>query len=144
MPGAPGTGVVVDLGFAELAAERNLSATRMQVWLAGYPGPVEAHCGRGVSVDQVSTVAAVTAAFDAEGPGWGRRRWLLRDVPEFATAPVGVRLAASPRAVAVPRSWPWLPGGPPGSHRGQAHDPEILSILVDEIFGAASLPGINC
>jgi putative ABC transport system permease protein len=171
-PGAAGTGIVVDLGYAQLAAEGNLTLTQTQVWLSGDQDHIEANLSRqGVAIDEVSTAEGTAASLRRSGPGLAgilflaeaaaaaalaagtaiaalyllarRRRYelaalltvglhrrrliasvlteqvllvgfgalvgvaaglgsaaaLLRDVPEFATAPAGVALASFPPVI---------------------------------------------
>lgn len=69
-PGAVGTGVIVDLDYAQLAAQGNLTLTQMQVWVSGDRARIEASLRRqGASIDQVSTAAAVAAGLRRSGPG---------------------------------------------------------------------------
>jgi hypothetical protein len=94
-PGAPGTGVVVDLAYAQLAAEGDVAPTQSQVWLSGHQGPVEAALRRqGVSIDQITTPAGTDASLRRTGPG-------LADTLFLAEAAAAAVLAAGTAITAL-------------------------------------------
>ena len=94
-PGAPGTGVVVDLAYAQLAAEGSFTPTQTQVWLSGDQGPVEAALRRqGVSIDQISTPGGTDASLRRTGPG-------LADTLFLAEAGAAAVLAAGTAIAAL-------------------------------------------
>jgi putative ABC transport system permease protein len=69
-PGAPGTGIIVDLNYAQLAAEGNLMNAQKQVWVAGREGEIERRLrAEGVTLNQVVTQAGDEASLRRSGPG---------------------------------------------------------------------------
>jgi preprotein translocase subunit SecG len=94
-PGAPGTGVVVDIAYAQLAAEGSFTPTQSQVWLSGDQGAVEAALRRqGVSIDQISTPGGTNASLRRTGPG-------LADTLFLAEAAAAAVLAAGTAIAAL-------------------------------------------
>jgi hypothetical protein len=95
IPGALGTGVVVDLRYAQLAQESDLTSTQSQVWLVGDEHPIETRLrAEGVSVDQVSTAAGMVANLRRSGPG-------LADTLFLGEAAAAAALAAGTSIVAL-------------------------------------------
>jgi putative ABC transport system permease protein len=70
VPGAPGSGVLVDLDYAERAAGNAVDPTLDQVWLAGNAPAIESRLrDEGVSIQTVSTVEGVATGLRRSGPG---------------------------------------------------------------------------
>ena len=71
IPGAPSYGLIVDRGYAELAAGQNLAQVMQQVWLApGAQRIIEPRLIKaGVQVTSVDTTASVAALLGRQGPG---------------------------------------------------------------------------
>jgi hypothetical protein len=71
IPGAPSYGMIVDRGYAELAADQNLSQVVQQVWLApGAQRIIEPRLiAAGIQVTSVTTTASATALLGRQGPG---------------------------------------------------------------------------
>ena len=71
IPGAPSYGMIVDRGYAELAAGQNLAQVVQQVWLA--PGAQQIIEPRlikaGVHVTSVATTSSAAAVLSRQGPG---------------------------------------------------------------------------
>jgi putative ABC transport system permease protein len=94
-PGAPGTGVIVDMDYAELAAQGGISSVQNQVWIAGDPAPIENELRRqGVAITQVSNAAQVAAGLRRTGPG-------LADTLFLAEAGAAAVLAAGTSVAAL-------------------------------------------
>ncbi|HWE55770.1 MAG TPA: FtsX-like permease family protein, partial [Acidimicrobiales bacterium] len=95
IPGSPGTGVIVDLDYARLAAQGNVSPTQSQVWVSGNPAPIEAALRHaGIAIGEVSTSAQVIASLRRTGPG-------LADTLFLAEAGAAAALAAGTAIVAL-------------------------------------------
>ena len=71
IPGAPSYGLIVDRGYAELAAGQNLAQVMQQVWLApGAQRIIEPRLIKaGIQVTSVTTTASTAALLGRQGPG---------------------------------------------------------------------------
>jgi putative ABC transport system permease protein len=70
VPGAPGNGVLVDRRYAELAAGKDLTQVRMQIWLTAEALPrVRQHLlASGVRILSQQSTAAAAARLERQGP----------------------------------------------------------------------------
>ena len=93
-PGAAGTGVIVDLNYAELAAGGNLQDAERQVWVSGRLAEIEQRLAKeGVTVNETSTTAEVNAVLRRSGPGLANTLFLAEAGTAAALA-TGTAIAA--------------------------------------------------